>query len=202
MMRILAIVFVALAALAIPVRVEAQIDETPLINIDSLDVGRLPTVSRYYFAHQYLSVVTPQVAEADGDGVFLTADNLNTLTPCWNGFLSPYADSDITIEAFEHDGHKIYVWRFPEPQHLREPLYIAFFPVDGHYKAVAISIGQYVDWEISVSDASMRQTFGRVPRPESARECMELLLEHGAMRAMFDPGEFFQDDYVCPEPDY
>lgn len=168
--------------------------------ISDIEKQDLPVVSRYYFAHQYLSVVAPEIEESDG-ALFEDVTNLNTLTPMMNGFRSPYTDSEITVETFEHDGKAVYVWSFPEPHHLREALYVAFFPYDGAYRAVAISIGQMVDWEISISDERMRQTFGRVAKPETPRECFNVLLERGAMHERIIPGEFFQEGYVCPEYD-
>lgn len=79
-----------------------------------------------------------------------------------NGFRSPFKDSDITIKEFKVSDKTIYVWRFPESQYLREALYMTFVPKDGHYIAYAISIGLYVDWELSTSTESSRQVFGRI----------------------------------------
>ncbi len=50
----------------------------------------------------------------------------------------------------------------PEPSYLREALYISFVPVDIHYQAYAICIGQLVDWEISSSTEKSRSTYGRI----------------------------------------
>lgn len=76
---------------------------------------------------------------------------------------------------------------------------MAFIPVDGHYKAFAISIGQMVDWEISTSTESARATFGRVKKPANAKECVDLLVERGALTGEITPGEFFQEGYSAPE---
>ncbi|MDE5608652.1 MAG: hypothetical protein K2I64_06940 [Muribaculaceae bacterium] len=169
--------------------------------ISDIDLQEIPTVSRYYFVHQYLSVIAPEI-DAGYSGIFEDITNLNSLTPMLNGFRSPYTDEDISVETFEHDGKLIYVWQLPEPQHLREALYVAFFPYEDHYRAVAISIGMNVDWEISTSDELSRHTYGRVRRPDSAKDCMEILIQRNAMGKNIDPGEFFQEGYKCPESDY
>lgn len=166
--------------------------------MDSIDVSMLPVVSPYYFQHQFLSVIAPTIVERDG---FLleTPEVLNEYTPIGNGFMSPFKNEDIKIEVIDDGGQKVYVWRFPESEYLREALYMAFFPIDGHYEAFAISIGRGVDWEISMSTASYRSTFGRVKKPESARECFELLKDRGAFTGDITPGEFFQEGYEGPE---
>lgn len=158
----------------------------------------LQTVSPYFLQHQYLSVVASMVAEGDGY-IFETPNILNTISTIGNGFSSPFADDDIKVEKVVVDGKDIFVWRFPEPQYLREALYMAFVPVDGHYKAFAISIGQMVDWEISTSTETARATFGRVKKPDSAKECIDLLVKRGALTGEIKPGDFFQEGYTAPE---
>ena len=58
--------------------------------------------------------------------------------------------------------------------------------------AFAISIGQLVDWEISTSDEHTRHTFGRVKKPENAQECVDLLIERGAMTGTITPRDFYR----------
>lgn len=65
-----------------------------------------PTVTPYYFQHQYLSVVAPMVADGDGY-VFANAEILNELSPMGNGFKSPFANEDIKIEHFLDEGRDI-----------------------------------------------------------------------------------------------
>ena len=158
----------------------------------------LPLVSPYFLQHQYLSVIAPMIKEDDGY-ILETPEILNSTSATGNGFLSPFNDNDIHVELIEDDGRKIYVWRFPEPEYLREALYMAFIPIDGHYKAFAISIGATVDWEISTSTENARSVRGRVKRPESAKECVELLKERGAYSGEVSMGEFIQEGYTCPE---
>lgn len=169
--------------------------------VESLDVDEIPVVSRYFFVHQYLSVVAPDTSD-DEVSAFSEPSFLNTLVPEYIGFRSPYKDSEINIEEFPLDDKTVYVWQFPEPKHLREALYVAFFPDGDGFKAVAISIGQSVDWEISTSNADLRHTYGRVKRPDSARECFDILVGRNAMHEKIDPGEFFQEGYECPDSDY
>ena len=157
-----------------------------------------PVVTPYFLQHQYLSVIAPMVAEEDS-AVFATPDFLNTGFAAENGFKSPFRDDEIVVETIECEGKNVYVWRFPDPEYLREALYIAFFPVDGKYQAYAISIGQLVDWEISVSTSSSRRTFGRVKHPDNAAECVELLKNRGAFTGEISPGVFIQDGYKGPE---
>lgn len=163
-----------------------------------MDETDLPLVSPYYFQHQYLSVVAPMVDESNGI-VFETPFVLNTASTIGNGFRSPFADSDIHTEKVTVDGNDIYVWRFPEPEYLREALYMVFVPIDGHYNAFAICIGQMVDWEISTSAETFRKTFGRIKKPESVQECVDLLIERGLLTGDITPGEFIQDGYTPPE---
>lgn len=171
--------------------------------LDSIQASRtdLPKVSPYFFQHQYLSVLASSIDEQDGY-ILATPNILNTVSAEGNGFCSPFRDDDIKVEKIEDNSKFIYVWEFPEPKHLREALYIAFFPVDGHYKAVAISIGQLVDWEISTSSQKSRSTFGRIQRPENARHCVSLLKERNADKDEITPGEFLQEGYTPPESDY
>ena len=157
----------------------------------------LPTVTPYFLQHQYLSVLAPMVAENDGH-IFETPYILNTVSAEGNGFRSPFADDDIQAEKFTSDGKVLYVWRFPEPKYLRESLYMAFIPVDGHYKAFAICIGEMVDWEISTSTASTRSTYGRIRKPASAKDCVDLLIGRGALTGDITPGEFIQEGYTSP----
>lgn len=172
------------------------------VNTDSIknivDDTDLPLVTPYYFQHQYLSVVAPMVDKSDGD-IFETPFVLNTYSTIGNGFRSPFADSDIHTEKIAVDGKDIYVWRFPEPEYLREALYMVFVPFDGHYNAFAICIGQMVDWEISTSAETFRKTFGRIKKPESAQECVDLLIKRGLLTGDITPGEFIQDGYNPPE---
>ncbi len=160
----------------------------------TLNAADLPKVSPYFFQHQYLSVVAPMIEEADGE-VFSDPKALNTISPSMNGFCSPFKDEDISVETVEADGKKIFVWKFPESEYLREALYLAFFPLDGHYKAFAICIGQLVDWEISCSTEKSRATYGRVKRPENAKECVELLVERGALTGEIKMGDLIQEGY-------
>lgn len=172
---------------------EAATDSTA----DTTTDNALQTATPYFLQHQYLSVLAPMVAENDGH-IFETPYILNTVSTEGNGFRSPFADTDIQVEKITTDGKDIYVWRFPEPEYLREALYMAFVPVDGHYKAYAISIGETVDWEISTSTASTRSTYGRVKKPASAKECVDLLIGRGALTGDIAPGEFFQEGYTSP----
>lgn len=195
------ILLLMLAMGSLSVSAQSESDYGDYALVDSVAAESLPTVSRYFFAHQYLSVVAPQVTE---DEVFMlmTPEFLNTLIPADYGFASPYSNEEISVEAVERDGKTIYVWQFPEPKHLRESLYIAFFPGEDGYKAVAISIGELVDWEVSVSNKNYRQTFGRIKRPESAVECVDLLIARGAMTPDIQGGDFIQEGYVAPDSDY
>lgn len=156
------------------------------------------TVTPYFFQHQYLSIVAPQVTTDLGE-IFEASTFLNTLYPIDAGFESPFADQDIKVETIVKDGATIYVWQFPESPYLREALYMAFFPVDDHYEAFAICRGREVDWEISTSTSTARSCFGRVKKPESANECVDLLIERGAFNGQISPGEFFQEDYQSPD---
>lgn len=170
---------------------------------DSVDwieqsLEKLPVVSPYFLQHQYLSVVAPDIDEHDGY-ILETPEILNSISANGNGFQSPFSDSEIEVSVIEDEGKRIYVWHFPEPEFLREAVYMAFIPVDGCYKAYAISIGQLVDWEISTSTESARSTFGRVKKPESAKECVELLKKRGAYTGKITMGEILQDGYTAPE---
>lgn len=159
----------------------------------------LPVVTPYYLQHQYLSILAPMVSE-DGAEVFATLDILNSISSRGNGFISPFNDSDIKVERLIVDNKKVYVWQFPEPEYLREALYMVFLPIDGYYKAYAFCIGQLVDWEISSSTSTYRQTFGRVKRPDSASECVDILKERGAFtNEQIVPGKFIQDEYSSPK---
>lgn len=164
----------------------------------TISVSDIPVVSPYFFQHQYLSVIAPNVPEEYGH-IFGTQEPLNTFEPTDIGFQSPFKDEDIEISAFEDEGKKIYIWRFPETEYLREALYMAFVPIDGKYMAYAISIGQMVDWEISTSSENSRTTFGRIKKPETAQECLDLLKSRGAYTGSITPGEFLQEGYTCPD---
>lgn len=168
------------------------------IDTSKVNMAELPVVSPYFLQHQYLSVIT-QYVPADLGDVFSSPETLNTFSAIGNGFRSPFKDEDIEVSTFDDEGKKIYVWRFPEPEFLREALYMMFVPVDGQYQAYAISIGQTVDWEISTSTESARRTYGRIKKPESAKECLELLKKRGAYTGNITPGEFLQNDYIGPE---
>lgn len=157
----------------------------------------MPTVSPYYIVHQYLSVIVEQISEEDGE-ILSSPEILNTFSTNGNGFHSPFRDEDIKVTEVNREGKQIYVWQFPEPKFLREALYVAFIPIEGRYKAFAISIGQLVDWEISTSNEYSRSTRGRVKRPENAQECVDLLIKRGALSGEITPGEFFQEGYECP----
>lgn len=163
-----------------------------------IDVEELPVATPYFLQHQFLSVVATMVVEKNDD-VFETPVFLNTLNAAINGFKSPFTDDEILVDKIVVDGKNIYVWRFPEPEYLREALYMAFIPVNGCYMAFAISIGQLVDWEISTSDEYTRHTFGRVKKPENAQECVDLLIERGALTGIITPGDFLQEGYKGPQ---
>lgn len=167
---------------------------------DTLDDRDRPlqSVSPYFLQHQYLSVVAQIVADVDGY-IFEDPNILNTISANGNGFNSPFADDDIKVEKIVIDEKSIFVWQFPEPVYLREAFYMVFIPIDGHYKAFAVSVGQLVDWEISTSTETSRHTFGRIKKPENARECVNLLIERGALTGNITPGEFMQEDYSAPE---
>lgn len=167
-------------------------DATSVVNVDSL-----PIVSVYYFENQYLSIVAPQV-ELSNSSIFADAEILNTLMPMELGFISPFKDEDIDIEQFEVDGKIVYIWKFPEPKYQEESLYMAFVPNGDVYKAYGISIGRTVDWQISTSYDYGFSSSGRVKRPDSARECLDLLIERGAMTGTITPGDFLQEGYVTP----
>ncbi len=169
-------------------------------SVDWIDqsLEKLPVVSPYFLQHQYLSVVAPDIDEHDGY-ILESPEILNSISANGNGFQSPFSDSEIEVSVIEDEGKRIYVWHFPEPQYLREAVYMAFIPVDGCYEAYAISIGQLVDWEISTSTESARSTFGRVKKPESAKECVELLKKRGAYTGKITMGEILQDGYTAPE---
>lgn len=171
------------------------------VMVDSVAEAESSTVSRYYFVHQYLSVLVPLLPDQN-ENLLMTPEFLNTAIAAEIGFKSPYDDMEITVDEVERDGKTIYVWQFPEPKHLREALYLAFFPYEGKYRPVAISIGKDVDWEISISNENYRETFGRIKRPESAEECVDLLIERGAITPHIRGGEFLQEGYVAPDSDY
>lgn len=165
--------------------------------INALDAG-LPKVSPYYMQHQFLSVIAPEVPVSDGF-VFSEPEILNTYMAAHNGFRSPFRDEDIAVDSVSVADKMVYVWRFPEPEYLREALYMAFVPVDGKFVPYAICIGQLVDWEVSVSTQSYRGTYGRIKRPDSAQECVDLLVGRGALTSNISPGDFFQEGYKGPE---
>ncbi len=158
--------------------------------------GSAESVTLFLSASIFVSVA-PMIEDTDGE-VFADPKALNTISPSMNGFCSPFKDEDISVEMVEAEGKKIYVWKFPEPEYLREALYLAFVPVDGHYKAYAICVGQLVDWEISTSSEKSRATYGRVKRPENATECVELLIERGALTGEIKMGDFIQGSYKSP----
>lgn len=191
-----AIIVSLLLSMAFPAEAHANVD-IPVTAASETGTSSLPVVSPYFLQHQYLSVVAPMIGETEG---FLleSPETLNTLTPADSGFRSPFSDGQITVEKFVTDGKDIYVWRFPEPEYLREALYMVFVPVDGQYQAFAISIGETVDWEVSKSTETSRSTFGRIKKPESAEECVMLLKERGLMTGRITPGEFFQEGYAAP----
>lgn len=174
---------------------EAPID-TALMELP--DETELPMVTPYYFVHQYLSVVAPMIQDRF---ILENVGVLNYYSALGNGFRSPFSDSDITVTPVDIDGKTIYVWKFPEPAFEREALYVAFFPFEDGYKSFAISIGRMVDWEISTSTELLRATFGRVKRPDSAEECVRILIERGAP-GKIDPGEFLQENYDPPKQRY
>lgn len=165
---------------------------------NAVDDRSVQSVTPYFLQHQYLSVVAQMVADVDGY-IFEDPNILNTISATGNGFNSPFADDDIKVDKIEIDGKSIIVWRFPEPVYLREALYMAFIPIDGHYKAFAVCVGQMVDWEISTSTETSRHTFGRIKKPESGRECVNLLIERGALTGNITPGEFLQEGYSAPK---
>ena len=148
----------------------------------------------YYFVHQWLSVIAPEITYEDGE-MLSSPDFLNSVAPLSGGYRSPFSNDDINVEAVDIDGKTVYVWKLPEPKEPRDALYVAFFPIDGHYKAYAICIGNIVDWEISTSTETSRSTFGRVKRPESAKECAELLKDRGAFSGDITMGEYIQEGY-------
>lgn len=164
-----------------------------------LNSSQLPVTSPYYLVHQYISVLAPEIAEKDAPEILGSPEILNSVSAYGNGFRSPFRDEDIKVEKFNVEGKDIYVWRFPEPEYLREALYVAFFPINGKYKAFSICIGQWVDWEVSASDEKKRSVFGRIKKPESARECVDLLVSRGALTGHITPGEFVQQGYSGPE---
>ena len=188
-------------ALACPLMVSGQNQDTSSLDSLLTKQADLPKVSPYFLQHQYLSVLASMIAEEDG---YILEDPsiLNTVSAAGNGFCSPFRDEEIRMEKINDAGKEIYVWQFPEPHHLCEALYIAFFPVEGYYRAVAISIGKLVDWEISTSTEKSRSTFGRIKRPENARECVTLLKERNADKPTITPGEFLQEGYTPPQPNY
>ncbi len=193
MKHLLAIIFTAIIAM--------QFNAVHAQGMDSKSMAEkaeLPTVNPYFFQHQYLSAVVTQIAEFDGM-ILETPEILNTISPVQNGFQSPFTDDQIKVEKIEDEGNVIYVWQFPEPQYLREALYIAFVPINSYYKAFAISVGQTVDWEVSTSTDSYRTTRGRIQKPESPRKCYDLLKARGVLTGEITPGEFFQEGYKAPQ---
>lgn len=166
--------------------------------LDYLDAKK-KEMTPYYFAHQWLSVLAPKIETGDGD-ILASPKMLNTIFAENNGLTSPFADEDIAVETFKVNGKTIYVWQLPEPKKLRESLYVVFVPEDGHFMAYAISIGQAVDWELSTSNDWSRSTYGRVKRPESAADCVEVMKGCGVFDGKIIPGEFIQKGYQCPEP--
>ena len=77
-------------------------------------------------------------------------------------------------------------------------LCISFVPVDGFYKAFAVCIGSMVDWEVSVSTEKSRATFGRIKRPVSPKECLDILIDRGVLTGDIVRGDFFQEGYKAP----
>ena len=182
---LLALIFICPSAIA-----TLQTPSTDSIMAELKRKTDLPTVSPYYLVHQYLSVIVEQISEDDRE-ILSSPEILNTYSTNGNGFSSPFRDEEIKVT-------QIYVWQFPEPKYLREALYLAFIPINGYYKAFAISIGQMVDWEISTSNELSRQTYGRVKRPATAQECVNFLIKRGALTGKISPGEFFQEGYKAP----
>ena len=189
---LLALIFICPSAIA-----TLQTPSTDSIMAELKRKTDLPTVSPYYLVHQYLSVIVEQISEDDSE-ILSSPEILNTFSTNGNGFSSPYRDEEIKVTEITYDGKQIYVWQFPEPKYLREALYLAFIPINGYYKAFAISIGQMVDWEISTSDELSRHTYGRVKRPATAQECVNFLIKRGALTGKISPGEFFQEGYKAP----
>ena len=167
---------------------------TTVIGPDSTSTKELPTVSLYYFEHQFLSVIVPDIPPGQ-DTILGDPEILNTLIPADLGWKSPFAVNDIEVTAFDVDGKHVYVWKFPQPTKMRDALFMAFFPVEGVYKAYSICLGQFVDWEVSTSSSTNRSVFGRIKCPESAEECVGLLIDRGAFSGEITPGPFIQDGF-------
>lgn len=179
-------------------RANDDLKENATMLLNYLDAKK-KEMTPYYFAHQWLSVMAPQIPIEDGE-ILATPKMLNTMLAAQDGLVSPFADEDISVEIFKVDDRTVYVWRLPEPKKLRESLYVVFVPEDGHFMAYAISIGQAVDWELSTSNDWSRSTYGRVKRPESAADCVEVMKDCGVFDGKIIPGEFIQEGYQCPEP--
>lgn len=196
MKKLISLSLLVLAMLAGPVHVYADDVVADSVAAQS----DLPVVTPYFMHHQFLSVVAPKI-DLDDAQLLASPTILNSISPEGNGFRSPFADSDIEVTPITDGDLQIFVWRFPEPQHDREALYMAFIPVDGHYIAYAISPGKRVDWEISTSTSKSRGTYGRVKRPESAQECYDLLKARGALTGKITPGDFIQEGYRSLDAD-
>lgn len=195
-MKVLYSFLIFLQFLSLSVNARSETLSCPELSDTAVTVD-LPMVTPYFLQHQYLAVVASMIKEADGF-ILQSPEILNTISANGNGFRSPFKDNDIKVDSVGTDGKTVYVWRFPEPEYLREALYMAFFPINGFYKAYAISKGQLVDWEISTSTEKSRATYGRIKRPESAQECVELLKSRGAIKGEISGGEFLQEGYSCP----
>lgn len=147
-------------------------------------------ITHYQLFHQWLSVACNNLTKEQAENL-ASPYYFNTFLLAQRSLKSPFEDKDITVETIKDGNHTVYVWKFPEPKKNREALYMAFFEVDNHIKAYAICKGDLVDWEISTSNETSRQTYGSVERPKTAKQCVEILKARGAYSGKISPGEFF-----------
>lgn len=143
-----------------------------------------------YFFH-WLPSIAAEIPVGDGPRYMSAPGALNTEVPKMNGLSSPFADSEISVEAIECEGLTVYVWEFPEPTMPPLCLYVAFVPQGGNYRVYTLELSLEDMWVLGGMDGHRHSNYGVVERPADASGFAGILREAGVLGGLAEPRASF-----------
>lgn len=146
----------------------------------------------YHFFYSWLPSMAAVITPADAPEVL--GDPHSQQRKYESHGLSPAVSADdITVDKFGEGDKAVYVWTFPMPADIPNPLYMAFVPYNGHYKTVQLEKSMNGFWVLGCNvKAGNHSNYGTVDFPSGVAEFFNILWSKGLIGHEVEPEATFE----------